>query len=184
MRKLPFSLITLFLVPLLLSREAASQSLDGARFTSRISMGTANADAATGITRAKGVFGIGVVLGEPMGVSGKYWLSENTAIDGAFGYSFGDRFRVSMDYLIHTNAFDSPEFPLYYGVGGAIAGDRGYVAKSRAGDFALGARGVIGVSYLFRKAPLDAFLEVAPIVFVAPPLGLSIDFCFGIRVYP
>jgi hypothetical protein len=40
------------------------------------------------------------------------------------------------------------------------------------------------VSYLFKRAPLDAFLEIAPIVFIAPPLGLSMDFCFGIRVYP
>jgi hypothetical protein len=136
------------------------------------------------ISRTRGLFGIGVVLGEPTGISGKYWLSEHTAVDGAFGYSFGDRFRFSMDYLVQTNAFDSPEFPLYYGIGGAMAGDRGYLAKPRRGDFALGARGVIGASYLFKRAPLDAFLEIAPIIFIAPPLGLSMDFCFGIRVYP
>jgi hypothetical protein len=137
-----------------------------------------------GISLTKGLFGIGVVLGEPSGISGKYWLSEHTAVDGAFGYSFGDRYRFSVDYLVHTNAFDSPEFPLYYGVGGAMAGDRGYLTKSRRGDFALGARGVIGVSYLFKRAPLDAFLEIAPIIFIAPPIGLSMDFCFGVRVYP
>jgi len=140
--------------------------------------------ATEGISRAKGLFGIGVVLGEPTGISGKYWLDEHTAVDGAFGYSFGDRFRLSMDYLVHTNAFESPEFPFYYGIGGAMAGGRGYIAKSRSGDFALGARGVIGVSYLFKRAPLDAFLEIAPIIFIAPPFGLSMDFCFGIRVYP
>jgi hypothetical protein len=139
---------------------------------------------AEGISRSKGVFGIGVVLGEPSGVSGKYWLSERTAVDGAFGYSFGDRYRVSVDYLIHQDAFDSPDFLLHYGIGGAIAGDRGYVTKSRTGNFALGVRGVIGIDYLFKRAPLDAFLEVAPIMFVAPPFGISIDFCFGIRVYP
>ena len=136
------------------------------------------------ISRSKGVFGIGVVLGEPSGISGKYWLSENTAVDGAFGYSFGDRYRFSMDYLIHQDAFESPDFLLHYGIGGAVAGDRGYVTKSRAGNFALGVRGVIGIDYLFKRAPLDAFLEVAPIMFIAPPFGLSIDFCFGIRVYP
>jgi hypothetical protein len=89
-----------------------------------------------------------------------------------------------MDYLVHTDALLSEDFSFYYGIGGAISGGRGYIAKPRPGDFALGARGVIGVSYLFRRAPLDAFLELAPIVFVAPPLGLSMDFCFGIRVYP
>ena len=49
--------------------------------------GTAMADAirAEGVLRVRGLFGIGVVLGEPTGISGKYWLSEKTAIDGAFG---------------------------------------------------------------------------------------------------
>jgi hypothetical protein len=136
------------------------------------------------VSPAKGLFGIGVVLGEPSGVSGKYWLSKYRAVDGAFGYSFGDRFRFSMDYLVHTDALLSEDFSFYYGVGGAISGGRGYIAKPRPGDFALGARGVIGVSHFFKRAPLDAFLELAPIIFIAPPLGLSMDFCFGIRVYP
>jgi len=140
--------------------------------------------AAGEITRKRGLFGIGVVLGEPTGISGKYWLDERTAIDGAFGYSFGDRFRLSIDYLVHGTTANGPDFLFYYGLGGAMAGNRGYIAKSRRSDFALGARGVIGVSYLFKRAPFDAFLEIAPIVFIAPPLGLSMDFCFGIRVYP
>jgi hypothetical protein len=148
-----------------------------------INPSSSSAEAAA-VSPAKGLFGIGIVLGEPTGVSGKYWLSKYRAVDGAFGYSFGDRFRLSMDYLVHTDALMSEDFSFYYGVGGAISGGRGYIAKPRPGDFALGARGVIGVSYLFRRAPLDAFLELAPIVFVAPPLGLSMDFCFGIRVYP
>lgn len=140
--------------------------------------------AAEAISRTRGTFGIGFVLGEPTGVSWKYWLGPSKAVDGAFGYSFGDNFRVSANYIIHENAFEIPDFPLYYGIGGAISGSRGYIARSQRGDFALGVRGVIGVSYLFKRAPLDAFLEVAPIVFIAPPLGLSIDFCFGMRVYP
>jgi hypothetical protein len=136
------------------------------------------------VSPVKGLLGLGVVLGEPTGVNGKYWLSKHTAVDGAFGYSFGDRFRFSMDYLVHTDALLSEDFSFYYGIGGAISGGRGYIAKPRPGDFALGARGVIGVSHFFKRAPLDAFLELAPIIFIAPPLGLSTDFCFGIRVYP
>ena len=169
-----------FVLPLSVSAQQVNVT---ARTSGRESLAS-TARAAKGISREKGVFGIGVVLGEPSGVTGKYWLSGNTAVDGAFGYSFGDRYRVSADYVVHVDAFESPEFPLYYGVGGAISGDRGYITKSRSGDFALGVRGVIGVSYLFKSAPLDAFLEVAPIIFIAPPLGLSMDFCFGLRVYP
>ena len=167
----------------LLHRSSAQQTTgDGWIFENTLPLTTVGE--AKAIRRAHGTFGIGFVLGEPTGISGKYWLSENTAIDGAFGYSFGDRFRVSIDYLIHDNAFETPEFPLYYGIGGALSGSRGYIAKSRTGEFSLGVRGVIGVGYLFKRAPLEAFLEIAPIVFIAPPLGLSMDFCFGLRVYP
>ncbi len=137
-----------------------------------------------GISRTRGTFGIGFVLGEPSGISWKYWLDGRRAVDGAFGYSFGDDYRISVNYILHEDAFEDPTFPLYYGIGGAVSGNRGYVTRSKEGNFALGARGVIGVSYLFKRAPLDAFLEVAPIVFIAPPLGLSIDFAFGLRVYP
>ncbi|MGA9365601.1 MAG: hypothetical protein WBW16_14660 [Bacteroidota bacterium] len=166
------------------SIDMSAQDMNGVRENSPgISSGSLS-NAAEGISRTRGHVGIGVVLGEPTGITGKYWLSSRTAIDGAFGYSFGDRFRISVDYLVQATAADSPDFLFYYGLGGAMAGDRGYIAKSRRSDFALGARGVIGVSYLFKRAPLDAFLEIAPIIFIAPPLGLSMDFCFGTRVYP
>jgi hypothetical protein len=171
-------------ISFLQSIDISAQPVNGTRENSLgISSGSLSNEA-EGISRTRGLFGVGVVLGEPTGISGKYWLSSRTAIDGAFGYSFGDRFRISVDYLVHAAASDVPDFLFYYGLGGAMAGDRGYIAKSRAGDFALGVRGVIGASYLFKRAPLDAFLEMAPIIFIAPPLGLSIDFCFGIRVYP
>jgi hypothetical protein len=166
------------------SIDTSAQVLNGARENSPGISSGALSNAAEGVSRMRGLFGIGIVLGEPTGISGKYWLSNRTAIDGAFGYSFGDRFRISVDYLVHATTADGPDFLFYYGVGGAMAGDRGYIAKSRRSDFALGARGVIGASYLFKRAPLEAFLEIAPIVFIAPPLGLSMDFCFGIRVYP
>ncbi len=33
-------------------------------------------------------FGAGIILGEPTGVSLKYWLNDTMAIDGAIGASF------------------------------------------------------------------------------------------------
>jgi hypothetical protein len=175
--------LSLLCISLLLVTKISAQGVIGANRDLPINSSSSSAEAAA-VSPAKGLFGIGVVLGEPSGVSGKYWLSKYRAVDGAFGYSFGDRFRFSMDYLVHTDALLSEDFSFYYGIGGAISGGRGYIAKPRPGDFALGARGVIGVSHFFKRAPLDAFLELAPIIFIAPPLGLSMDFCFGIRVYP
>jgi hypothetical protein len=184
MREYLYMTFSFICVSFLLVINVSAQDLSAMKKSSLESPSSSQTSAAEVISRTRGLFGIGVVLGEPTGISGKYWLSEHAAVDGAFGYSFGDRFRFSMDYLVHTDAFEDHDFPFYYGIGGAMAGSRGYLTRSRTGDFALGVRGVIGVSYLFKRVPLDAFLEIAPIIFVAPPLGISMDFCFGLRVYP
>ncbi len=130
-------------------------------------------------------FGVGLVFGESTGLTGKYWLTGSTAIDGSLGYSFFDRFRMNINYLVHDNkAFEAPEFSLYYGIGGSILGGEGYVTRSRVGNFGIGVRGVLGVTYIFPRAPLDTFLEIAPVLVFAPPIGLAIDLNLGIRVYP
>ena len=46
--------------------------------------------------------GFGVQLGQPMGVTGKYWLSSTTAVDGFMGYHFNSNFDIHADYLWHT----------------------------------------------------------------------------------
>src|SRR5512141_1247508 len=96
-------------------------------------------------------FGLGVILGEPTGVSAKLWTSPVNAFDFGLGWSFGGdrigkheqdysggtRVHFHMDYLWH--AFDvihsSERFPLYYGVGGRFNTGGGY-------DGSLAIRGV------------------------------------------
>jgi hypothetical protein len=49
-------------------------------------------------------FGIGVILGEPTGLSAKYWISPYCAIDGALAWSLDKKSRVQIhsDYLWHN----------------------------------------------------------------------------------
>ena len=46
-------------------------------------------------------FGLGVMIGEPTGISGKYWLSPANAIDFAVAWSFANdaNFHLHTDYL-------------------------------------------------------------------------------------
>ena len=48
--------------------------------------------------------GAGIILGEPTGVSLKYWLTETSALDAGFTWSFVDEnaFQIQADYLIHN----------------------------------------------------------------------------------
>src|SRR5689334_22793050 len=78
-------------------------------------------------------FGLGVIIGEPSGISAKLWTSPTTAFDFGLGWSVGgdrvghyegeydgsSRVHFHADYLWHSfEAIHSSErFPLYYGVG-------------------------------------------------------------------
>src|SRR5882762_173043 len=46
--------------------------------------------------------GVGVALGQPMGVTGKYWLTSSSALDGMMGYHFNHNFDAHADYLWHS----------------------------------------------------------------------------------
>ena len=96
---------------------------------------------------------VGVVIGKPTGISGKYFLSEKTAIDGVVG--FGSGFMAHFDYLWHN--FESlkvneGKLPYYYG-GGFLITEKNFCVQ-----------GKIGIEYLFDTNPLGIFIEIAPAV--------------------
>ena len=126
-------------------------------------------------------FGIGVMIGEPTGLSAKYWLNDINALDFGLAYSFvrkNSAVSLHADYLYH--AFDviqsNYRIPLYYGFGARLR----LVSE---GDNALGARGVIGVAWLGHSAPFDVFLEVAPVFNLFPSTSLNLDAALGARLY-
>ena len=128
-----------------------------------------------------GGFGVGVILGEPTGFTAKYWLTRKTAFDVGAAWSFESSgyFELYGDWLYHI--FDlikvpQGELPLYLGVGGRIAiPEEGY---TRAG-----VRIPVGLAYEFADAPLEVFVEVAPIVDFAPSTELRWNGGIGVRFY-
>jgi hypothetical protein len=78
----------------------------------------------TGLAKSqKSGFGLGIMFGEPTGISFKGWLSERSAIDGGLGWSYANEGSVQIhaDYLYHFyNVFETPNIHLYLGVGGRI----------------------------------------------------------------
>jgi hypothetical protein len=136
-------------------------------------------------------FGIGIILGEPTGLSAKLWTSKINAFDFGLGFSEGgdrisyngnydngSRVHFHMDYLWHSfNAITSTErFPLYYGIGARFNSGAGY-------DASFGIRGVLGISWLPRSTPLDVFIELVPVLQLTSNTGFGIDAGFGIRCF-
>jgi hypothetical protein len=127
-------------------------------------------------------YGIGIILGEPSGLSGKYWLNNTNALDFELGFSFtnfnNSRIQLNCDYL--WNNYDlfktSEKLIIYYGPGIKIL-------TGGSNDAKLGVRGVAGVGWFIKDAPLDVFFEAAPVVYMIPGTILKIDGGIGARYY-
>lgn len=123
--------------------------------------------------------GLGVVFGEPTGLSAKLWTSERTAIDAAVAWSFSGVgwLHVQADFLMHNyDLIDVSEgaLPVYYGVGA-------YVGFSS--DLGLGARVPLGLAYHFEGAPVEIFAEIVPGLALLPGIGFYIGGGIGARYY-
>ncbi|MFA7228324.1 MAG: hypothetical protein WC061_04750 [Melioribacteraceae bacterium] len=134
----------------------------------------------SGYSQDKG-FGLGIILGEPTGVSGKYWLDESWAIDAGLAYSFAHpnkTFSFHADYLFHDETLirSSLRLPVYYGIGARLHAGNG-------GGNTFGARGVIGIVWIPENTPFDLFIELAPVFNLFPETSLHLDLAVGGRYY-
>ncbi|MBI2437394.1 MAG: hypothetical protein HYV36_01070 [Lentisphaerae bacterium] len=141
--------------------------------------------------RAEDGVGLGVILGEPTGISVKKWISPEQAIDAAAAWSFSenDSFQFHADYLIHKFGVLKTDpavgrLPVYFGVGGRLKLKNQDNGRGRNNNDALfGIRIPFGVSFSFAKAPVDLFAEIVPILDVVPDTDLSLNWAIGARFY-
>ena len=126
-------------------------------------------------------FGIGLIIGEPTGISLKYWLDRKYAIDGGLAWSLGGYFHVHADFLGHNRRLlrdiniKEGSFVLHYGIGARVK------ASSRT---IVGIRIPLGINFIFRRLPFDIFFEIAPVVNLIPATTLDINGGIGFRFYP
>ncbi len=150
---------------------------------------------------SNGTFGLGLELGGPSGLNGKYFLSPSTALNFGLGwiddgYYGNDRRRsgvhLYLDHLWHPILLVSAEafqLPLYLGVGARV-----WNFDDRDRDFnddgiAVGVRGPIGIAFDFNKVPLDIFIQLTFVVdffvdrYRDDRLGLHLEGSVGIRYW-
>lgn len=136
----------------------------------------------------KGVFGAGLIVGEPTGVSVKYYLANDTAVDGALGFSaLSQGLQLHSDFLWHPFILESQEtfvLPIYVGLGLRVQNrnERG----SERDQLRIGLRVVGGILFDFTNVPLDVFAEVAPVGDIrtkGTTFGVDINAGAGVRYY-
>lgn len=124
--------------------------------------------------------GAGIMVGDPNGLSAKYWINPWMAVDAATSWTFGEGEDIGYlhsDFLIHQfDLIQVPEgkLPLYYG-----AGVRGLVGD----EDRFGIRIPLGVEYLFDGVPADVFLELAPVYNIGPDSQIEWDGVIGFRYF-
>jgi hypothetical protein len=129
-------------------------------------------------------FGLGIILGEPTGLSLKQWVNDNAAIDGAIAWSFGehDALHLHANYLVHNFTLfkmEQGKLPLYYGIGGRIK----FEENRHDEDTKIGVRIPVGISYILANSPLDIFLEIAPLLDLTPSTEFDLNGAVGIRYF-
>ena len=131
---------------------------------------TESADARPRARRAKRFeankgFGLGLMLGAPSGLSGKYFYASDKAFDFGLGairyYRRRDGLQLHVDHLWHPVTLVSNadfELPLYFGLGFRLFD---FNDDNDADGTAIGLRVPIGIAFDLNRTPLDIFFELA-----------------------
>ena len=134
----------------------------------------------SGEALAKGNFGLGLVGEDPSGLTFKYKMSEQQALDFRFGlgFRFDNAFLVQVNYLISPFMLTQNgdfKLPFYIGGGGTlfIFGD----------NLGLTGRVPIGAAMELSAIPIDIFLEIAPQLALIPNVAVGVDGAVGVRFW-
>ena len=136
-------------------------------------------------------FGMGIILGEPTGLSAKAWTSTDNAFDFAIAWSFNNYHHdnnnndfdndgdvlLQADYVWHffkAISVSSGKLPIYVGIGARVV---------LADNPSFGIRIPVGLDYLFADAPIDIFLEIVPIMDLSPETDFGVGGGIGIRYW-
>src|SRR5690554_3421887 len=125
-----------------------------------------------------GNFGIGVMIGEPTGISIKSWQNSSSAfaLGAAWSLAGNEALHLHGDYLRHVwfRNVDHGGLAFYFGLGARVIFDN---------DAELGMRVPLGLNYVFEDAPFDLFVEAVPIMNLTPSTDLAGNGAAGIRFY-
>ena len=121
--------------------------------------------------------GIGLMAGEPTGVTYKSWFNRNTAYDIGAAWSLSGRneaVHLHTNFLYHSWFEESDNLAFIFGIGGRVI---------FAGNAKAGIRIPLGLNYVFDDAPFDMFVEAVPILDLSPDIEFAGNGAFGVRYY-
>jgi hypothetical protein len=126
--------------------------------------------------------GIGTNVGEPLGLSAKYWLNNQNSIEATLGYSYlktNGALDISAVYN-YTNynyiSIFEKKFHFNYGLGFSYS-------TNFAGNYIFGVKTTAQIFSYILESPTDYYFNVSPILGLFPKVNLYMDVNLGIRYY-
>jgi len=130
--------------------------------------------------------GVGIILGDPTGLSVKYNVSRTKSFDGALAWSDSIAYHMHGDLLITKPGFfkvDNFPMDLYYGIGARLRDrDSDRYNKDDRGT-QLGVRGPLGIRHMMNDPSVEFFGEVAAVFNLIPSTSLDFDIGIGARYF-
>lgn len=129
-----------------------------------------------------GPFGLGIVLGEPSGLSAKLFVNPRHAFQFGLDFSFvEDAVYVGVDYLRHfPGIVRARTVAGYVGIGGSVSV---HERDHHHDEGRLKARIPFGLAWMPRDPSIDVFLELVPVLRIVPDLEPGIAAGLGLRYF-
>lgn len=134
-------------------------------------------------------FGAGIVLGDPTGLTAKYNLSNEHAIDAALSFGGHNNLYLHGTFLwLMPAAFDIEQRPVnwYFGLGARVIDhdhDHNHDHEDHDDGTYLGVRAPLGLRVTLDKVRVEFFGEISLAMDVTPETDADMDFGIGARYY-
>jgi hypothetical protein len=130
--------------------------------------------------------GLGLILGEPTGISAAWRGSGASTYDLAVAWSVPESsIHLHADYLREVFSFQDPaspvvDFPIYLGAGPRLRlGDDFHDGHASI----LGVRFPVGIGVRGGEVPVEGFLEAVPVLVLLSDVRVTFDAALGVRVF-
>lgn len=127
-------------------------------------------------------FGIGLMVGEPNGLTLKFNLTREQALDFRVGLQFNNVLDLQGNYLISPFVLANTGdiiLPAYFGIGGRMI----FVDAGNNDILLLGARVPFGLALQFTSAPVEIFAELGFSLFFINDVDVDIDGVVGFHFF-
>lgn len=189
MKRLASALAFLLAAAAYLAAEGASRLEADSNAKARVEI---NIDLPRGGSNPGGPFGLGIILGEPSGLSAKLWFDRVHASDAGAAWSFATQsFAFHADYLYHLRGAvmaGGADIPPFAGIGGYLRLNRSGYVDPRGRDLEpdpveFGVRVPLGICHRFEAVPIGVSLEIVPGLELFPATFFKLQGGIAVRYY-